>query len=119
MRVKILVGVTLAAALAPGAWIAWRFRAMPEVGAYHDDAVYLVSAKSLAGNSGYRILSLPERPFQTKYPPVLPFLLSLIWRLDPRFPENLPKVTALCWSLLPLYLFLVYRFLRAWGLNRV
>lgn len=91
---------------------------MPQLGAYHDDAVYLVSAKALAGPSGYRILSLPEQPFQTKYPPVLPLLLSVIWRLDPHFPENLPKVTALCWSMLPLYVFLVFRLLRQWGLSQ-
>jgi hypothetical protein len=108
----------LASALLPSAWLAWRFRAMPQLGAYHDDAVYLVSAKALASHSGYRILSLPEKPFQTKYPPVFPLLLSMIWRLDPHFPENLPKVTALCWSLLPLYVFLVFRVLRQWGLSR-
>jgi hypothetical protein len=109
----------LACALLPSAWLAWRFRAMPQLGAYHDDAVYLVSAKALASHSGYRILSLPERPFQTKYPPVFPLFLSTIWRLDPQFPENLPKVTALCWSLLPLYVFLVFRLLRQWGLSQI
>jgi hypothetical protein len=115
---SIFVWILLAAALLPSAGLAWRFRSMPQLGAYHDDAVYLVSAKALAGHSGYRILSLPEKPFQTKYPPVLPLLLSVIWRLDPHFPENLPKVTALCWSLLPLYVFLVFRVLRQWGLSQ-
>jgi hypothetical protein len=115
---SILVWTLLAGALLPSAWLAWRFRSMPQLGAYHDDAVYLVSAKALASHSGYRILSLPERPFQTKYPPLFPLLLSMIWRLDARFPENLPKVTALCWSLLPLYVFLVFRVLRQWGLSQ-
>jgi hypothetical protein len=115
---SILVWMFLAAALLPSAWLAWRFRAMPQLGAYHDDAVYLVSAKALASHSSYRILSLPEQPFQTKYPPVFPFLLSIVWRLDAHFPENLPKVTALCWSLLPLYVFLVFRVFRQWGLSQ-
>ena len=115
---SILVWMLLTCALLPSAWLAWRFRAMPQLGAYHDDAVYLVSAKALASHAGYRILSLPEKPFQTKYPPVLPLLLSIVWRLDPHFPENLPKVTALCWSLLPLYVFLVFRVLRQWGLSQ-
>jgi hypothetical protein len=115
---SILVWTLLVCALLPSAWLAWRFRAMPQLGAYHDDAVYLVSAKALASHSGYRILSLPEQPFQTKYPPVFPYLLSIVWRLDAHFPENLPKVTALCWSLLPLYVFLVFRFLRQWGLSQ-
>jgi len=39
--------------------------------------------------------------------------------LDPQFPENLPKVTALCWSLLPLYVLLVFRLLRQWGLSQI
>jgi hypothetical protein len=69
---SILVWTLLVCALLPSAWLAWRFRAMPQLGAYHDDAVYLVSAKALADHSGYRIVSLPEQPFQTKYPPVFP-----------------------------------------------
>src|SRR4029077_9774173 len=116
---SILVWMFLAIALLPSAWLAWRFRALPQLGAYHDDAMYLESAKALASHGGYRILSLPEKPFQTKYPPVFPLLLSMIWRLDARFPENLPKVTALCWSLLPLYVFLVFRVLRRWSLSRM
>ena len=100
----------------PGAWIAWHYRSMPQAGAYHDDGVYLETAKSLAEGHGYRIPSLPDQPFQTKYPPVLPFLISLVWRMDPSFPSNLPKLTALCWSMLPMYLALLYVFLRRWGL---
>jgi hypothetical protein len=115
----VLVGVVLVAALVPSAKLAWRFRSMPQIGAYHDDAVYLASAKGLAEHAGYRVLSLPDQPFQTRFPPVFPLLLSLVWRLDPRFPENLPKVTLLCWSLLPLYAFLVFRVLRQWGLGKL
>jgi len=92
---------------------------MPQIGAYHDDAVYLASAKSLADHTGYRVLSLPGQPFQTRFPPVFPLLLSLVWRLDPRFPENLPKVTMLCWCFLPLYVFLVFQLLRQWGLGKL
>jgi hypothetical protein len=109
----------LVAALLPSAWLAWRFRTMPQFGAYHDDAVYMVTAKALAEGNGYRILSLPEKPFQTKYPPLLPLLLSIVWRLDSGFPGNLSKITAVCWSLLPVYLFLVFRLLRQWRLSTV
>jgi len=56
----------------------------------HDDTVYLTTAKALATGEGYRIISLPYRPAQTKYPPFYPLLLSLVWRLYPHFPENLP-----------------------------
>jgi hypothetical protein len=58
-------------------------------GMYHDDGIYLVTAKSLAENLGYRIISLPGSPFETKYPIGFPFLLSLAWRLFPNFPQNL------------------------------
>ena len=90
----VAVFITVAALL-PSAWIAWHFRAMPQMGAYHDDAVYLESAKSLAEGHDYRIPSLPDAPYQTKYPPVFPFLMSLIWRIDPQFPGNLSKLAAL------------------------
>jgi hypothetical protein len=113
---SILAAFLIVAALVPSAWLAWRFRSMPQVGAYHDDGLYLESAKSLAEGHGYRLPSLPDTPYQTKYPPVFPFLMSLIWRLDPQFPGNLSKLTALCWSMLPIYVFLLYRVLSRWGL---
>jgi|GEM_PF-963997 len=64
-------------------------------GAYHDDGIYVTTAKSLATGDGYRIISLPYEPAQTKYPPFYPFLLSLIWRVYPSFPRNLTAMTML------------------------
>ncbi|MFY9573664.1 MAG: glycosyltransferase family 39 protein [Blastocatellia bacterium] len=64
-------------------------------GFYHDDGIYVVTAKALATGNGYRIISLPSEPAQTKYPPFYPFLLSLIWRLHPQFPENLSAMMLL------------------------
>jgi hypothetical protein len=43
----------------------------------------------MAEGQGYRIISLPDQPAQTKYPPFYPFLLSFIWRVYPEFPQNL------------------------------
>ena len=62
----------------------------PAAGTFHDDGVYLVTAKALAEGQGYRIISLPGDPAQTKYPILFPWLVSLVWRLDPSFPANLP-----------------------------
>ena len=59
------------------------------LGEYHDDAIYVTAAKALANGQGYRIISLPYEPAQTKYPPFYSFLLSLIWRIYPEFPQNL------------------------------
>jgi hypothetical protein len=64
-------------------------------GAYHDDGIYVTTAKALATGQGYRIISLPYKPAQTKYPPFYPFLLSLIWRAYPAFPQNLTPMTLL------------------------
>jgi Dolichyl-phosphate-mannose-protein mannosyltransferase len=57
-------------------------------GSYHDDAIYVATAKALATGEGYKMISLPYEPAATKYPPLYPFLLSLIWRLNPSFPGN-------------------------------
>lgn len=64
-------------------------------GFYHDDGIYVATAKSLAEGHGYHIISVPGEPAQTKYPPFYPFLLSLIWRAYPRFPNNLPTMMSL------------------------
>ncbi|MBS1953155.1 MAG: hypothetical protein JST89_03160 [Cyanobacteria bacterium SZAS-4] len=58
-------------------------------GMYHDDGVYLVSAQSLLDGHGYRILSLPTEPFQTKYPVGYPLVLSSAMLIMPAFPANL------------------------------
>jgi hypothetical protein len=102
-----LAGVFLfLALLIPSAWFAWRNRDMPQFGDCHDDSVYFVCARSFAEGSGYRILSLPEQPYQTKYPPLYPLWLSLAWRLSPGFPENLTLALALNWLTVPVFLLL-------------
>jgi hypothetical protein len=58
-------------------------------GIYHDDGIYLSTAQALAEGRGYRLINLPEAPAQTKYPPLYPALLSIIWKLYPTFPDNL------------------------------
>ena len=58
------------------------------VGGYEDDAVYTVLAKALATGEGYRMINLPGTPYATHYPPGYPFLLSLLWRAWPEFPDN-------------------------------
>ncbi len=59
------------------------------VGAFQDDAIYVVLAKALATGEGYRMINLPGAPHATHYPPGYPFFLSLLWRLSPSFPENI------------------------------
>jgi hypothetical protein len=81
-----------AALLALGVCLAWAYALIlqaPASGMYHDDGIYLVTGRALAEGEGYRIISLPDAPPQTKYPILFPFLLSLVWRIVPSFPNNL------------------------------
>ncbi len=64
------------------------FSAQNIVGLFHDDGIYVVVAKALSEGSGYRIVSLPGEPYQTKYPFLYSQLLSWAWSLNPQFPEN-------------------------------
>ena len=95
--------------LAPSGWFAWKFRSMPQLGAYHDDAVLWLSAQSVAQGRGYAIPQLPENPAQSRYPPLYPLLLSLVSRLS--------AVTALQWSFYAPYLVLAWLFFRRCGFN--
>ena len=111
VRKALAFGVVLLA-LAPAAHLAWVAREMPHFGHLHDDSIYFVCAKSLAEGRGYRILSLPAEPFQTKYPPLWPLILAGIWKLDPRFPENLRWGMALAWTALPAFVALAWCWFR-------
>jgi hypothetical protein len=91
--------------LVPSLVQVWLQRDIPRFGDFHDDSVYYVTAKSLAGGGGYRIESLPGEPSQTKYPPLYPLLLSLAWRLDPQFPQNLRVAAWISWLAFPAVLF--------------
>jgi hypothetical protein len=66
------------------------WRMVPAVcGAYHDDGIYVLTAKALAQGQGYRLTFLPNSPVQTKFPILYPALLAIIWKLWPSFPNNL------------------------------
>ena len=107
------------ALLIPSAWFAWTNRDMPQFGRAHDDAIYVVAAKSLADGHGYRIQSLPGAPYETKYPPLLVWILALAWKIDPQFPQNLSVVTAMQWAAIPLFLWLSLVWFRRAGLSPV
>jgi hypothetical protein len=95
-------------ALLPALWTAWAARGLPHLGAYHDDGIYWVTAKSLATGQGYRQTHLPGEPFQTKYPPVYPVMLAPAWWTPD--PENV--ALALTWMTLPVFLVLSWLLLR-------
>ena len=64
------------------------------LGLFHDDAIYAVVAKSLSDGARYRIISLPTAPDQTKYPFLYSFILSWLWSLDAKFPDNIGLLKA-------------------------
>ena len=81
-------------------------------GQFHDDAIYVATAKALAEGDGYRQTFLPGSPPQTKYPPLYPAVLALLWATWHDFPANLLLLegfTLLCGGafLATFYLFIV------------
>jgi hypothetical protein len=88
------------------------------LGFYHDDSIYWVSARSLAMGDGYRIESLPAKPYQTKYPPLYAALLAGIWKLNPQFPSNLGIATLFAWLMLPLFLWTLWLLAGEYGFSR-
>lgn len=88
LRLPVLI-VGLLIAIAASAAINPRI-----LGLFHDDGVYAVAAKALADGDGYRIVSLPSEPAQTKYPFFYSALLSRIWRVAPQFPANIVYLKA-------------------------
>lgn len=79
-----------AACAAFGLYLLWFAFNTPNVtGLFDDDAVYQVTAKSLAEGRGYLRIDRPGEPHQTKYPPLYPLILSAFWNLGGGFPGNI------------------------------
>ncbi len=107
--------LALIALCLPSLLFVWHNRDIPHFGILQDDGLYFISGKALAHDSGYRILSLSGEPFQTKYPPLYPWLLSLAWRINPSYPTNLSLALMLSWACFPLVVLLIFTWLRRNG----
>ncbi len=94
---RLALLVLVLCVLAPSVYVFWQARSGAHLGRLQDDGLYWTAAHSLARDAGYRIESLPGQPYQTKYPPLYPLLLSAIWRLDAHFPGNLRWAVLLNW----------------------
>jgi hypothetical protein len=57
-------------------------------GLFVDDGWYIMLAKAMATGQGYTLINSPSPDILPLYPPGFPFLLSLLYRLYPHFPEN-------------------------------
>jgi hypothetical protein len=85
--------------------------------AYHDDSVYIVTAHALARGEGYRISSLPGAIHQTKYPPVYPAVLALLWIAFPHFPANIVAFKLASVVFAALWIWATYRLCRRMDLS--
>jgi len=80
-------------------------------GQFQDDSIYFTTAKALADGQGYKLVSFPGSPPETKYPIVYSWLLSFVWKLNPNFPDNLRLAIHLteffgCWCLIAVFFLL-------------
>ena len=82
------------------------------LGLFHDDGIYAVVAKSLSSGAGYRIISLPTFPDQTKYPFLYSSILSWLWSLNPKFPDNIGLLKSANAAFLAAIFILSYLFYR-------
>ncbi|GIU77365.1 MAG: hypothetical protein KatS3mg005_0603 [Bryobacteraceae bacterium] len=99
----------LALALTPSAAVLLYGLEQPHLGFFKDDGVYLASAYSLASGDGYRTASLPGTPWQVKYPPLYPALLSAALLPDGPLEVQFSIASVLNWLALPIFAILVLR----------
>ena len=91
---KPLTATVIALGLLLGAVAFWGVNGTI-LGLFHDDGIYAVVGKAIAQGEGYRIVSLPNAPAQTKYPFLYSFLLSSLWAMSPSFPQNIALLKGL------------------------
>lgn len=83
------------------------------VGVVHDDAMYVILARSLSSGQGYRYLNLPGTPAATHFPPGYPALLAAVSWVAPAFPASVVVFKALNALFLAAAAVLVARFAQA------
>lgn len=105
--------------LIPSGYYVWKNPDMPEFAKLHDGGLLYGSAKSLATGQGFKILSLPDQPAQTKYPVLYPLYLATVWKLNPNFPDNLRTARLFNWAFFIACLALSWIYLRREGISEI
>jgi hypothetical protein len=108
------VWVALGAMLILYVFAALRVNPVAAFGLRSDDALYFASAKSLAQGHGYFLPSFPVQLRATKYPELYPLILAGIWKLDPRFPNNVNLAAGLTLAFGCAALLFVFLLMRRW-----
>ncbi|MDH3223224.1 MAG: hypothetical protein OEO23_05870, partial [Gemmatimonadota bacterium] len=70
-----------AAALVAVAYLLLRTAPALTAGAFSDDGVYLALGRALAEGDGFRSMYAVGEPVHMKYPPGLPLVYAILWRL--------------------------------------
>jgi 4-amino-4-deoxy-L-arabinose transferase-like glycosyltransferase len=94
------------------AGLVWSLTPTNYFGLTEDDSLYFSSGKALAEGHGYILPSLPGSPPATKYPVLYPWLMSLVWRALPSFPQNLKIAIAFNVACGFVFLAVTFAFLR-------
>lgn len=81
---------------ASGALALARFHSF-QVGAYYDDAHYVVLSEALAAGKGMRLVSYPEAPPEWAFPPGWPLLLAPLSALFPGSYDVVKLLSLACW----------------------
>jgi hypothetical protein len=82
------------------------------IGVFHDDARYLLLARSIAEGTGYRFVFVPGSPAGTHFPPAFPLVLAALWKVAPAFPANVALFKLLNAVMLALAAFAAFVFAR-------
>jgi hypothetical protein len=85
------------------------------IGAFHDDARYLLLARSIAQGTGYRFVFMPGSPAGTHFPPAFPLVLAALWKVAPAFPASVVLFKLLNAFLLSLAAYAAFVFARGRG----
>lgn len=59
------------------------------VGLVHDDGVYVLVGRALAGGEGLAYGGVPGTPPASKFPPVYPAFVATLWTVLPEFPASI------------------------------
>ncbi len=100
--------MTIALALALGVFA---MNPIP-IGAFHDDARYLLLARSIAEGTGYRFVFVPGSPAGMHFPPAFPLLLAALWKIAPAFPASETLFKLLNAAMLSIAAFATFAFAR-------
>ena len=82
-RYQWILPILVIAILSPSYWVALH---TPAAGIYHDDSIYLITARTMAEGRGYWIESIPTPIAQTKYPVLFPCTTRNRVETCPRIP---------------------------------